>query len=163
MGGRSEGVLDGLGAECIKTPDLYLWDNTAPLFYNDKQSNGGHDYTPVDTKLGLDGQGATPSLSTPTFVNSHSWAPSISTQSSHKCTASTSRPPQSILKQGYLKAFKVETDTCELHMVELASKQQDYKMASLAVKKKKEITGTWEHEKEHITAEECQLAAKERM
>jgi len=49
-------------------------------------------------------------------------------------------------------------------MVELASKRQDYKMASLAVKKQKmEITGTWEHEKERIAAEERQTAAKERM
>ncbi len=49
-------------------------------------------------------------------------------------------------------------------MVELASKQQDYKMASLVAKKQKmEITGTWEYEKECIAAKERQLAAKERM
>jgi len=59
------------------------------------------------------------------------------------------------LKQSCLEAFKVETDTHESWMVELASKQQDYKMASLVVKKQKmEIAGTWKHEKEHIAAEE---------
>ena len=85
-------------------------------------------------------------------------------QSSHKCTASTSRPPQFTLKQGDLEAFKVETDARELWMVELVSKQQDYKIASLVVKKQKmEIAGTWEHEKEHIAAEEHQMATKERM
>ncbi|KAH9960585.1 hypothetical protein BGW80DRAFT_1464195 [Lactifluus volemus] len=140
----------GLKAEEI-AEGSELSNKIAPLFYNDEQSDGGHNYTPADTELGLDGQGATPSRSMPTFVNSHSQAPSILMQSSHKCATSTSRPPQSTLKQGHLKAFKVETDACELHMVELASKQQDYKMMSLTVKKKKKEIAAKEHmqEKDH--------------
>jgi len=128
-------------------------------FHNDEQSDSGHNHTlDADAELGSDGQGTKASLSTSTFANSHSQAPSISTQSSHKHTASTSS------KRGCLEAFKVETDARESWMVELASKQQDYKVASLAVKKQKmEIAGIWEHEKEHIAAEERQMATKERM
>jgi len=131
-------------------------------FHNDEQSDGGHNHTSEhdpDAELGSDGQGTKASLSKSTFANSHSWAPSISMQSSHKCTASTSS------KWGHLEAFKVKTeDAHESWMVELGSKWQDYKMALLAVKKQKmEIAGTWEHKKEHIAAEEHQMATKEGM
>lgn len=152
--GRSEKVLDGEGTKHVETPDLQ--DDTVPAFYNDEQSDGRQPEHDADTGLGSDGpsQGTKASLSTSTFANPHSQAPSILMQSSHKCTAST-------LKQGHLKAFKAEADAHESRMVELASKWQDYKMALLAVKKQKmEIVGTWEHEKECIAAEEHQMAAK---
>ena len=108
-GERRSEVFDGEGTEHIETPDLE--DDTVPAFHNNEQSDGGHNHIPEHD--------ADASLST--FANSHSRAPSISTQSSHKCTASTSRPPQS-MKRGCLEAFKVETDTRESRMVELASK-----------------------------------------
>ena len=110
---RSEEVLDGEGTEHIEIPDLE--DDTVSAFHNDEQSDGGHNHTlkhDADAELRLDGQGTKASLSTSTFSNSHSQAPSISMQSSHKCTASTSRPPQSTSKQGHLEAFKVKADTC---------------------------------------------------
>ena len=111
-------MLDGKGTEHVETLDLQ--DDTAPAFYNDEWSDGRHNYTlerDADAGLGSDGpsQGTKASLSTSTFANPHSQAPSISTQSSHKCTAST-------LKQGCLEAFKAETDARESQMVELASK-----------------------------------------
>ncbi len=54
----SEKVLDGEDTEQIEIPDLQ--DDTAPAFYNDELSNGGHNYTPehdADAELGSDGQG----------------------------------------------------------------------------------------------------------
>ncbi len=155
-------MLDGEDTEQIKIPDLQ--DDTAPAFYNDELSDDGHNYTPehdADAELGSDGQGPKASQSTSTFANSYSHPPSTLMQLSHKHATSTLRPPS---KQGHLEAFKLETDACESRMVELASKQQDYKMALLAAKKQKmEITGTWEYKKERIAAKECQLAAKEHM
>jgi len=116
----SEKVLDGEDTEQIEIPDLQ--DDTAPAFYNDELSNGGHNYTPehdADAELGSDGQGPKASRSTSTFANSYSHPPSTSMQSSHKHATSTSRPPA---KQGCLEAFKLETDARESRMVELASK-----------------------------------------
>src|SRR5882762_11986465 len=56
-------------------------------FHNDEQSDSGHNHTSdADAELGSDGQGTKASLSTSTFANSHSRAPSISTQSCHKHT-----------------------------------------------------------------------------
>ena len=88
---RSEEVLDDECTERLETPDLE--DNTVSAFHSDEKSDGRHNHTSehdADAELGSDGQGTKASLSTSTFANSHSWAPSISTQSSHKRTASTS-------------------------------------------------------------------------
>lgn len=138
--------------------------DTAEAPGNDNRSEAGNTQgNPIDFKIS-DSENTKVPASTRSFSQSHSRAPSVSTQSSHKRATSTAKAPISTSKRSRLDTFKVETEERESKMVDLASKRQDYKLASLAVKKQKmELTGAWEHEKERIAAEECQMALTERM
>jgi len=106
-------------------------------FHNDEQSDSGHNHT-LDADAELGGwSGTKASLSTSTFANSILGHPPF--RRNHLINT-LHPPPRNELPGG----FQVETDARESWMVELASKQQDYKVASLAVKKQKmEIAGIW--------------------
>jgi len=127
---RSEECWMTSALECLETPDLEEMQ-CLPFITMNRATVGTTTHWMLMLSLGRMVQGTKASLSTSTFANSPFSAPSISTQSSHKHTASTSS------KRGCLEAFKVETDARESWMVELASKQQDYKVASLAVKSRR--------------------------